>query len=199
MVSDKPLSFPEVDISASNPLPYPPRSGSATGSLNDVLSSKVCLLPPSDSSVHSSPSFEDLQSWQGGGDSDDSIESEKRDIFPMTEGYHNTGSLRRRRKEYQNRQDSGSLSSGSFEESRPNTLAVKSKVDRRKSDTNACFSEKRAVRGRTSSVGSQEDTGELTATLTRRDKTTGVYMTGCEFIVLLCSVDGFNDHYLLHW
>ena len=195
MVSEKLLSFPEVDVTPSSS-PFPPRSSNTKGSLNDILenhSSNYRLLPPRDS-VCSSPSFEDLQTWQEGRDeseSDDSFESERRDqVSRLTDSY-STGSLRRRRKELQ-KQDSGTFS---FEEvegvETPNSGygSGRSRVERRRSDpstSDVTYNRKMFGNSRSGSMG--EGSSDSPATLTRRDKTTGtiVYTFVCCIVVCVC-------------
>ena len=180
MIAEKHLAFPEVDVSlppSSSPLSS--RSANVKGSLNDVLESHHTLLPPRDT-VSISPSFEDLQTWQeGNSDSEESIESERRDQVSKLDSY-STDSIRRRRKDL-HKQDSGMFS---FEEldkvETPSSgrSKVVERFERRRSDS--VVTSDGGSRTRHTRSGSTGSGGRLSPnTLTRRDKTTGRYI--CEY------------------
>ena len=166
MVSDK--TFPEMDISL--PPSSSPRSANTKGSLNDVLERRHTLFPPRDS-VCTSPSFEDLQTWQeGNSDSEESIESERRDQVSTLDSY-STDSLRKRRKDLL-KQDSGTFS---FEEldrvGAPSS--GRSSVERRRSDPMPGDGGSRRLVGQTRRGSTSSGGRDSPNTLSRRDKTTG--------------------------
>ena len=176
MITEKHLTFPEVDVTlppSSSPLPS--RSTNIKSSLNDVLECHLSLLPPRDS-VCTSPSFEDLQTWQeGGSDSEDSIESERRDQVSKLDSY-STDSLRRRRKDL-HKQDSGTYS---FEEldkvEAPSSgrSKVVGRDERRRSVPVTSDGGSRRIVGRARSGSTSSGGRDSPNTLTRRDKTTGM-------------------------
>jgi hypothetical protein len=172
MIAEKLLTFPEVDVTlppSSSPLP--PRSANVKGSLNDVLECHYTLLPPRDS-VSISPSLEDLQTWQGGDtDSDESIESERRDQISKLDSY-STDSIRRRRKDL-HKQDSGMYSFEELDKVEAPSSGRSKVVERRRSDPSTSDGGGRRMVGHTRS-GSTGSGGRLSPnTLARRDKTTG--------------------------
>ena len=177
MIAEKLLTFPEVDVSlppSSSPLP--PRSTNVKGSLNDVLESRHSLLPPRDS-VCTSPSFEDLQTWQeGDSDSGESIESERRDLVSKLDSY-STDSLRRRRKDLL-MQDSGTFSFEELDKVEVPPGSGRSKVAagfaRRRSDPVTTDGGSRRMVGRTRSGSTSSGGRDSPNMLTRRDKTTGM-------------------------
>lgn len=172
MITEKHLTFPEVNVSL--PSTQPSCSSSTRGSLdilNDNSHLNTSLIPPT-GTVSSSPSFESLQTWEGGSDSDESIESEKRDRVSKLSDSYNTNSLKRRRNQFQ-KQDSGMFSSGSLEEAGVDTAVAKMRAGRRRSDPNDYGNEK--LMRHMKNVDRSGSTGEDSLrTPTRRDKTTGL-------------------------
>ena len=186
----KTLAFPEVDLSLSpSSSPLSSRCANTKGSLNDVLenySINRLLHPPRDS-VCTSPSFEDLQTWQeGGSDSEDSNGSEKRDQVSTLDSY-STDSLRRRRKDL-HKQDSGMYSFDELDKvetsssGRPNVVK---RMERRRSDPVTSDGDSRPVVGRTRSGSTSTGGRDSPNTLTRRDKTTGLLHV-CVYLFVVC-------------
>ena len=179
MVTDKALTFPEVDLSfPTSSSPRPQRSSNTKGSLNDVLDNRqghTSLYPPS-SSVSTSPSFENFQNYQeGGSDSGENSDDERRDLVTSMTDSYSTNSLRRRRDQFK-KQDSGMYSTSSLEEGRADTPSRKRRLERRKSDPpEYANNSKRSVKHSRSGSMNEDGEGDPAASLTRRDKTTGLY------------------------